>query len=101
MVVLLGLLALIAAVAAVATNSDSTQLLSDNFVISGQHFNGLCTGQQVLCGIAVRLVDLLRSGNPVTHALAVLTEGIDKQQFGRSYRPLATRQCSRTYSSAA
>ena len=64
MVVLQGLLALIAAVAAVATNSDSTQPLSDNFVISGQHFNGLRTGQQVLCGIAVRLVDLLRSGKP-------------------------------------
>lgn len=47
MVVLQGLLALIAAVAAVATNSDSTQPLSDNFVISGQHFYGLCTGQQV------------------------------------------------------
>ena len=90
MVVLQGLLALIAAVAAVATNSDSTQPLSDNFVISGQHFNGLRTGQQVLCGIAVRLVDLLRSGNPATPSLAVLTEGSDKQQFGRGYRPLAT-----------
>lgn len=90
MVVLQGLLALIAAVAAVATNSDSTQPLSDNFVISGQHFNGLRTGQQVLCGIAVRLVDLLRSGNPATPSPAVLAEGSDKQQFGRSYRPLAT-----------
>ena len=62
MVVLLGLLALIAAVAAVATNSDSTQPLSDNSVNSGQQFTCLCTRQQVLCGIAVRLVDLLRSG---------------------------------------
>lgn len=49
MVVLQGLLALIAAVAAVATSSDSTQSLSDNFVISSQHFNGLFTGQQVFC----------------------------------------------------
>ena len=83
MIVLLGLLALIAAVVAVATNSDSTQPLSDNFVISGQHFNRLFTGQQVLCGIALRIVDLLRSGNPATPAPAALTEGSDKQQFGR------------------
>jgi hypothetical protein len=69
-IVVIGLLALIAAavvaVAGVASNSGSTQPLSDNFVISGQHLNGLSTRQLALYGIAVRLVDLLGSGNPAT-----------------------------------
>jgi hypothetical protein len=72
MIVVIGLLALIATVvlaaASVGTNGSSTQPLSDNFVISGQHLNGLFTRQQVLYGIAVRLVDLLRSGNLETPA---------------------------------
>jgi hypothetical protein len=72
MIVVIGLLALIAAAvlaaAIVATNSGSTQPLSDNFVISGQYLNGLSTRQLVLYGIAVRLVDLLGSGNPETPA---------------------------------
>jgi hypothetical protein len=48
MIVVIGLFALIAAVvlaaASVATNSGSTQPLSDNFVISGQPLNGLSPG---------------------------------------------------------
>jgi len=34
--------------ASVATNSDSTQPLSGNFVISGQHLNGLSPRQLVM-----------------------------------------------------
>jgi uncharacterized membrane protein YphA (DoxX/SURF4 family) len=49
MIVVIGLLTLIAAVvlaaASVVTNSGSTQPLSDNFVISGQHLNGPSTRQ--------------------------------------------------------
>jgi hypothetical protein len=72
MIVVIGLLALIAAVvlatASAATNSGSTRPLSDDFMISGQHLNGLFPRQLVLCGIAGRLVDLLGSGNPATPA---------------------------------
>ena len=71
MIVVIGLLALIAvavvAVAGVAGNS-GTQPLSDDFMISGQYLNGLFPMQLVLYGIAVRLVDLLGSGNPATPA---------------------------------
>jgi hypothetical protein len=74
MIVVIGLLALVTtlvlAAASVATNSGSTQPLSDNFVISSQHLNGLSTRQLVLCGIAARLVDLLGPGNPETPARA-------------------------------
>jgi len=74
MIVVIGLPALIAAVvlaaASVAANNGSTQPLSDNLVISGQHLNGLFTRQLALSGIAVRLVDLLGSGNPETPAHA-------------------------------
>ena len=74
MIVVIGLPALIAAVvlaaASVAANNGSTQPLSDNLVISGQHLNGLFTRQLALSGIAVRLVDLLGSGNPETPARA-------------------------------
>jgi hypothetical protein len=72
MIVVIGLFALIAAavvaVAGVASNSGSTQPLSDDFMISGQYLNGLFPMQLVLYGIAVRLVDLLVSGNPATPA---------------------------------
>ena len=74
MIVVMELLALIAAVvvavAGVASNSGSTQPLSDDFMISGQHLNGLFPKQLVLYGIAMRLVDLLGSGNPETPARA-------------------------------
>jgi hypothetical protein len=59
-------------VAGVASNSRSTQPLSDDFVISVQHLNGLFPRQLVLYGIAVRLVDLLGYGKPATPARAVL-----------------------------
>lgn len=63
MIVVIGLIAaVVLAAASVTTNSGSTQPLSDNFVISGQHLNGLPTRQPVLYGIAVRLVDLLGPG---------------------------------------
>ena len=71
-IVVIGLLALIAAavvaVTGVASNSGNTQPLSDDFVISVQHLNDLFPRQLVLHGIAVRLVDLLGSGNPATPA---------------------------------
>ena len=76
MIVVIGLLALIAAAvgaaAGVASNSGSIQPLSDDFMISGQHLNGLFPSHLVLYGIAVRLVDLLVSGNPATPALPCL-----------------------------
>ena len=63
MIVVIGLRALtaaaVAAVTGVATNSGSTQPLSDNFVIFGQHLNGLSTRQLVLHSIAVSVVGLL------------------------------------------
>jgi hypothetical protein len=61
MIVVMGLRALtaaaVAAVTSVATNSGSTQPQSDNFVIFGQHLNGLPTRQLVLRSIAVSVVD--------------------------------------------
>jgi hypothetical protein len=63
MIVVIGLRALtaaaVAAVTGVATNSGSTQPLSDNFVIFGPHLNGLSTRQLVLHSIAVSVVGLL------------------------------------------
>jgi hypothetical protein len=52
MIVVIGLLALIAVTvvtrASVATNSDSAQPLSGNFVFSGQYLNGL-SARQLVC----------------------------------------------------
>jgi hypothetical protein len=63
MIVIIGLLVLIAAVVVavfgVATNSVSAHPLGDNFVIFGQHLNGLSTGQLFLGGIVVGVVGML------------------------------------------
>lgn len=63
MIVIIGLLVLIAAalvaVAGVATNTGSAHPLGDNFVILGQHLNGLSTGQLFLYGIVVGVVGML------------------------------------------
>jgi hypothetical protein len=107
MIVVMELLALIAAVvvavAGVASNSGSTQPLSDNFVIPGQRLNGLSTRQPVSYGIAVRPVVLLGPGNPETPTRACPDRGGDRQQFGHDHhrRAAAQRSAWRTIGSNA